>query len=42
MSWDKVPVDLSDLRVFSAEADAQKGRILTYRQAVREALSLAL
>lgn len=42
MSWDKVPVDLSHIRIRSAETKPAKARMLTYRQAIREALSLAL
>lgn len=42
MSWDKVPTDLSDIRVISDAIDASKERVLTYREAIREAHSQSL
>lgn len=42
MSWDKVPVDLSDIRVFGKESNPKKERLISYRDAIREALYLAL
>ncbi len=36
MSWDKVPTDLSDIRILPEEIDTTK-RVLTYREAIREA-----
>lgn len=42
MSWDKVPLDLSKMRVFSEKAVSKKERQISYRDAIREALYLAL
>lgn len=42
MSWDKVPVDLSDLRVFAKLPQNDKERSISFRQAAREAQYLAL
>ena len=41
MSWDRVPVDLSNLRVSSTEIRGQ-ARSISYREAVWEALATAL
>jgi len=42
MSWDKVPIDLSNIRVSGGEADSKDKRLLSYREAIREATYLAL
>jgi pyruvate dehydrogenase E1 component beta subunit len=42
MSWDKVPADLAKLRIEPKRPSAKKGRMLSYRQALQEALGLAL
>jgi pyruvate dehydrogenase E1 component beta subunit len=39
MSWDKVPLDLSHVRISSLDSESRK---LSYREAIREALSQAL
>lgn len=41
MSWDRIPVDLSNIRVRS-EKIRSKERVISYREAIREALCLAL
>ena len=42
MSWDKIPSDLSHIRVISEENVSQKERVISYREAIREALYSAL
>lgn len=42
MSWDKIPVDLSSIRVFEKKLTSKKGRSISYRDAIREALYSAL
>ncbi|MCU0666186.1 MAG: alpha-ketoacid dehydrogenase subunit beta [Candidatus Omnitrophica bacterium] len=42
MSWDKVPVDLSDLRVLPEDNTLAGNRLITYRQAIHEAFAIAL
>lgn len=46
MSWDRVPVDLSTVRVSqdltTSRRGGKKARVISYREAIREALYLAL
>lgn len=42
MSWDRAPVDLSKIRVSAKERGPKEKRFLNYREAIREALYLAL
>jgi len=42
MSWDKVPVDLSTTKIFTRETKSKGKRIISYREAIREALYSAL
>jgi pyruvate dehydrogenase E1 component beta subunit len=42
MSWDKIPTDLSNLRVTQDNTDSGTGRLVSYRDAIRDALRLAL
>ena len=42
MSWDRIPVDLSNMKTLREEIQSSKERTISYREAIREALSLAL
>lgn len=42
MSWDRVPVDLSKIRISDNGKKGAAGRSLSYRDAIKEALRLAL
>ncbi len=42
MSWDRVPVDLSGIRVLTQKDEFKGERVISYREAIREALSSAL
>lgn len=42
MSWDKIPVDLSRIKILPEESESSEGRVITYREAIREALASAL
>ncbi|MDD4910533.1 MAG: alpha-ketoacid dehydrogenase subunit beta [Candidatus Omnitrophica bacterium] len=42
MSWDKAPIDLSTIKTLNDDSGRSKGRMATYREAIREALYLAL
>lgn len=42
MSWDRVPIDLSEIRIIPEKIESKEVRVLSYREAIKEALSLAL
>lgn len=42
MSWDRVPVDLSKIKVVAERDESRDARVISYREAVREALFSAL
>ncbi len=42
MSWDRVPVDLSGIKTFTEGSKPGKERVISYREAVREALTSAM
>jgi len=42
MSWDKAPIDLSKIKISARKTGSKKEREISYREAIKEALYLAL
>lgn len=42
MSWDKIPADLSKMRILAEKVESKHERVISYREAIREAIYLAL